>query len=111
MFRNRDVVENEELRAKERAYQADMQAQQQNMGMTGRPYSDEDLLNEIFKYHPPLEEATRLKYEALRAAARNFAQVILTNTPHGEDRRAALRHVREAVMTANAAVALNGLSF
>lgn len=86
-------------------------APMQAAGTASRPYSDEELLNEIFKYHPPLDDATRLRYEALRGAARNFAQVILTNVPFGADRQAALRHVREAVMTANAAVALNGLSF
>jgi hypothetical protein len=38
-----------------------------------------------------------------------LAEAILENTPQCADQQAALRHVREAVMTANAAVALEGL--
>jgi hypothetical protein len=43
-------------------------------------------------------------------AAKNFAEVILANCPSGADRSDAIRKIREARMTANAAIALNGLS-
>lgn len=64
-------------------------------------------LDNIFKYHAPSAEQLP-KYEALRAAAKQFAQAIVDNAPAGADQAAAIRHVREAVMTANAAIALHG---
>lgn len=65
-------------------------------------------LEHIFTYHPPSNEATVERYAHIRAAARAFAGVILEQTPEGADQSAALRKVREAVMTANAAIALDG---
>lgn len=62
----------------------------------------------VFSYHKP-EPDDLVKYESLRSAAREFAKVIIDNTPKCADQQAALRHVREAVMTANASIALKGL--
>lgn len=64
-------------------------------------------LDHVFTYHPPHGDQVE-KYQKLRAAAREFAQVILDETPACADQQAAIRHVREAMMTANAAVALDG---
>ena len=64
-------------------------------------------IEKIFTYHKPTPEQLP-RYDALRAAARAFAQVILDNTPACADRSAAIRKVREAVMTANACIALDG---
>jgi hypothetical protein len=64
-------------------------------------------LDHIFKYHAPKEGQTD-KYVELRDAAKAFAEVIVKNTPECADQSAAIRHVREAVMTANAAIALEG---
>jgi hypothetical protein len=64
-------------------------------------------LDHIFKYHAPTPDQLP-KYEAIRAAAKAFAQVIVDNTPPCADQSAAVRHVRDAAMTANAAVALRG---
>jgi hypothetical protein len=61
-------------------------------------------LIEIFTYHN--EEWKNKHYIAMRAAAHYFAEIIILNTPDCADRSAALRKVRETVMTANAAVAL-----
>jgi hypothetical protein len=69
---------------------------------------DNVTLDEIFKYHAPNNEQL-IHYERIRDAARSFAYVIIANTPKCADQSAAIRHVREAVMTANASVALNGL--
>jgi hypothetical protein len=66
-------------------------------------------LDELFSYHPPNEDQ-QAKYEWLRRAARDFAGVVLEITPEGADQSEALRLIRTAVMTANAAIALNGLS-
>lgn len=60
----------------------------------------------LFKYHAPTPEQLP-KYEAIREAARQFALVLLQHTPPGSDQSAAFRHLREAVMTANASIALH----
>jgi len=62
-------------------------------------------LDAIFTYHAPTEEQTS-RYAQIRHAARMFAQTILYCTPHGPDQQIAIRKVREAVMTANASIAL-----
>lgn len=64
-------------------------------------------LDHIFKYHAPTTE-TLVAYTAIRDAAKVFATVLIEHTPEGADQAAALRLVREASMTANAAVALGG---
>ncbi len=70
------------------------------------PVTDANV-DDVFSYHRPTEEQLP-KYEAVRGAAKVFAHVLLQNTPTCADQQAALRHVREAVMTANAAIALQG---
>jgi hypothetical protein len=63
-------------------------------------------LDNIFCYHAP--KADQLpRYEKLRAAGKALAQEILDCTPPSADQSAAIRKVREAVMTANAAIAIN----
>ena len=79
------------------------------LGCTGRSTSDAEILAELFKYHPPTE-MTLPKYAAINQAAKNFAEVVLQNCPSSADRSAAIRLIRDARMTANASVALNGLS-
>ena len=74
-----------------------------------RPMSTSEILAELFAYHPPNPEQLP-KYAAINQAAKNFAEVILQNCPSSADRSAAIRLIRDARMTANASVALNGLS-
>lgn len=71
--------------------------------------SSEEIVGEMFKYHAP-NETTILKYAAINQAAKNFAEVVLANCPNSTDRSAAIRLIRDAGMTANAAIALNGIS-
>lgn len=65
-------------------------------------------LDEIFKYHAPTVEQVG-KYHNIRVVARVFAQVIVDNTPECADQTAAIRKLRECVMTANASIALEHL--
>lgn len=60
-----------------------------------------------FTYHSPQTEDIE-KYKAIRAAGHHLATVIVENTPSSADQTAAIRKVREAVMTANAAIACEG---
>ena len=72
------------------------------------PLSPAEKLDQIFTYHAPTPDDT-VAYEKLRSSARSFAKAILELTPPCADQSAAIRLVREAVMTANAAIALHGL--
>jgi hypothetical protein len=62
-------------------------------------------IEEMFTYQPPVGDQVQ-RYQRIRDAAKQLALVILDATPGGADQAAAIRKVREAVMTANAAIAL-----
>lgn len=68
---------------------------------------DDDQLRDIFSYHAP-DQQQLVNYDNIRDAGLTFARVLVANTPQGPDQTTAIRKVREAVMTANAAVALSG---
>lgn len=70
---------------------------------------DTDKLDDLFSYHAP-EGDQPAKYEAIRAAAKAFAAVLVKNTPQSADQTAAMRKLRECIMTANASIALKGQS-
>lgn len=69
-----------------------------------------DLTNvkEVVRYHSP-STAQVAAHEALARAAENMLVVILNRCPESGDRDEAVRLVRQAKMTASAAVALEGL--
>lgn len=62
-------------------------------------------VDNIFQYHAP-KPGQPARYEAIRSAARHLAHVIIESTPKSADQTAAIRKLREAVMTANASIAL-----
>lgn len=62
---------------------------------------------EYFTYHEPTEEQ-KPHYEAVRSYGLSMALVMLEHVPDGAERSAAFRKLRECVMTANAAIALEG---
>lgn len=68
---------------------------------------DPALLDDVFSYHSPDGDKPE-RYEAVRGAAKELARVIFDNCPGCADRTDAIRKVREAVMTANASIALDG---
>ena len=70
------------------------------------PITDAEL-DTWFTYHPP-SKVQQEQYQALRDGARQFAQIIKDNTPPSPDQTTAIRKLREAVMTANAAIACAG---
>lgn len=69
-----------------------------------------DAIEELFTYHAPTGDQAQ-RYLSIREAAKNLARVIDANCPAGPDRTAAIRHVREAVMTANASIATNNAQY
>lgn len=64
-------------------------------------------IEHVFSYHAPRPEQIP-QFNAIRSAAKDFAKVIIDNTPVGADQAAAIRRLREAVMTANASIACDG---
>lgn len=65
-------------------------------------------IDDVFRYHAPSLEETQ-HISAIREAGKAFAAAILDHAPQCADQQAAIRHVREALMTANAAIVLEGL--
>jgi hypothetical protein len=61
----------------------------------------------VFSHHHATPEKLK-QYDAIHAAAKRFAEVLLENTPVCSDRNAALRLLREATMMACAAISLDG---
>jgi hypothetical protein len=64
-----------------------------------------DDVDNLFTYHAPTGDQPA-RYSRIRAAAKTLASTILANTPKSADQTAAIRKLRECVMTANAAIAL-----
>ena len=60
-----------------------------------------DVIENWFTYHAPTPDQLQA-YELLREAAKQFAHTINKFLPDCADKTAAIRKVREAVMTANA---------
>ena len=66
-----------------------------------------DELHNWFQYHSPTPEQQN-KYVEIRDAAKLLAFVIIDNTPSSADQTAAIRKLRECVMSANASIACGG---
>ena len=67
----------------------------------------QDHITNWFTYHQPTQEDQQA-YLEIRVAGQLLAEKILKHTPASADQTAAIRKVREAVMTANAARACGG---
>ena len=65
---------------------------------------DQEELERRFSYHPPKGNQPE-RYEKIRAAALEFATLIVNLTPASREQSLALTHLEEAVMQANAAIA------
>lgn len=65
-------------------------------------------LNDVVRYHAPDNDQIT-KISNIRIAAEEMLREIMTNCPPCADTTAACRKVREAMMTANAAIVLKGM--
>jgi hypothetical protein len=70
---------------------------------------DAEWLTILFTHHP-LTDAQAGRADAIREKAVEFGLTILAATQPSADQTAAIRKLRECVMTANAAIALEGRS-
>lgn len=74
--------------------------------LTERDESDFTLNKERFAYHKPFGNQA-MRYEALRAKAKEYADMIVWNVPPSADRTAALRELWNVSMMVNGAIACN----
>lgn len=68
-----------------------------------------DRIDTIFTYQSPNADDI-VAYQKIREKAKEMARIIDDYTPKCADQSAAIRKLRECVMTANAAIALRGVS-
>lgn len=68
-------------------------------------YKTEDLDN-LFTYHAPKGDQAQ-RYGLISDAAKEFARVVLENTPSCADQTVAIRQIMLARMLANATIACN----
>jgi hypothetical protein len=85
-----------------------MQAPSGDVGVPVGP--PKDAIEELFTYHKPTPEQ-EMSYLAIRSAGQALARTIDKHVPPGPDRTAAVRKIREAVMTANAAIATGNAQY
>ena len=64
-------------------------------------------IQDVLSYHAP-SQGQLAAIQNVRDGAQIFIRDILNNCPPCADTSAAIRHVREAMMTANAAISLEG---
>jgi len=64
-------------------------------------------IDDIFSYHSPQGDQPT-QYALIRNKAKELANVIIANMPSSADQTAAIRLLRQCVMTANASIALDG---
>lgn len=66
-----------------------------------------DIFNR-FTYHPPLPELNQVaRYNEIRDMGKNFAFTLIMQCPPSRELSLAIKHIEEAVMWANAAIARN----
>lgn len=77
---------------------------------TRNPYEEfwYNELEEGFKYHKPNEEQVKA-IEAIRAKSKELAQLIVDTVPEGAEKMQAITYIRQAIMFANAGIAINAV--
>lgn len=63
-------------------------------------------INNIFTYHSP-KDGQPAKYQTLRENARQLAHAINQLCPESREKSLAITHLQEAIMFANASIAIN----
>lgn len=63
-------------------------------------------LENSFTYHPPLEGQPE-RYQEIRDAGRDFAEIVVGECPNSRERTIAIGKIEEAVFWANAGIARN----
>jgi len=77
----------------------------ETMPMTPKSYVSAELENR-YSYHAPKEDQTK-RYEALRAKTKELAHMIDELCPNSREKSSAQTNLQQAIMWANAAIAIN----
>jgi len=67
---------------------------------------DNDQLKAIFTYRPPFGTQSE-RYTYIRSAAGQFAELINASCPESREKSLAITAIQQAVMWANASIAIN----
>lgn len=67
---------------------------------------DATTIQRVFTYYAP-KNGQSVRYERIRTMARQYAELVDTLCPDSHEKDVALDRLREAVMWANAAIAVN----
>lgn len=68
-----------------------------------------DAIEEAFKYHPPKNDETVEMHSLVRQHSVEHAVWLFDNLPYCDERKEAVKKVREAMYWANAAIAIHGV--
>lgn len=68
----------------------------------------QEQLDNWFTHHPPDTAEKIQAYQMIREAGKAFAEIVVLMTPASADQTAAIRKIRDAVMTANCSIACGG---
>lgn len=91
--------------AAQRAYLADPATETvERNPMPPQPITD---IDHRFDYHPPRDDATRDRHEAVREVLKVAATALNMTVPDGREKSLAITALEEAMMWANAAIARN----
>lgn len=63
-------------------------------------------VDNVFTYHKPFGNQPQ-RYEQIREAAKDLAKVVHAHCPESREKSLALTNLQQAVMWANAAIAIN----
>lgn len=66
-------------------------------------------IDSIFSFHPANSDETKAAHEAVRQDVRHVAELWQENIPSCPERTLAIRHLQQAMMFANSAIAQNGV--
>lgn len=66
----------------------------------------QEQIDNTFTYHAPFGDQP-YRYGVIRAKAKEFAELLLQLTPTSGEKMLAFRHLQQAVMYANASIAIN----
>jgi hypothetical protein len=108
-YRGNDAASPKTQPEPERPHPAGAQTMPRGFVFSALPTEQEALLAEVFSSHD-ISGTQQAKMEAVSHGALDFARLILQACPACADRSAAIRLIREATATANAAIGLNGVT-
>ena len=67
---------------------------------------DTQYIEDMFSYHPPKHEKIALLHEQIRAELKTSAHVLNNSLSESPEKTLAIRHLQQAMMYANAAIAI-----